>query len=56
MWTSFIVLSVVITQIHGQGFQLFFGTTPGRTGTFDFDTHSPAGKSLEIVDLIKCLS
>ncbi|XP_052100630.1 mucin-2-like isoform X2 [Mytilus californianus] len=31
MWTSLIFLSLAFTQIYGQGFQLFFGTTQGIT-------------------------
>ncbi|CAC5419038.1 unnamed protein product [Mytilus coruscus] len=31
MWTSLIFLTLAFTQIYGQGFQLFFGTTQGIT-------------------------
>ncbi|XP_063433373.1 mucin-2-like isoform X3 [Mytilus trossulus] len=33
MWTSLLFLSLAFTQIYGQGFQLFFGTTQSATKT-----------------------
>ncbi|XP_063431248.1 uncharacterized protein LOC134713899 [Mytilus trossulus] len=35
MWTSLMVLPLVFTQIYGQGFQLFFGTTASPSNCAD---------------------